>query len=348
MQIKLEKVYKNKLLQHILFWLVSSYIMLHLFADSGQIEKIDYIYTALFQSTLITGVYVNLFLLIPKLLSRKKYFLYIVSLIIVIAASVEINILFFDKLVDHILPGYYFISYYEFADILKFVVVYIAITSLIKLAKSWFVLSETTKKLTELQKEKAEIELVALKAQVNPHFLFNSLNVLYSLVLKKSDESPDAIIKLSDILRYVIYESGKDFVYLSEEVKLINDYLGLQQFRIDTNSKVEFRTEVKENNLKIAPMLFLPLVENSFKHGIKADTEQTYVDIYLKADQHEILFEIENNKRISEASEKDKHTGIGLSNIKNRLNLLYPDKHLLEINESDSFFHIKLIIRNEN
>ena len=110
-----------------------------------------------------------------------------------------VGFVLFDKLVDHILPGYYFISYYEFTDILKFVVVYITVTSLIKLAKSWFELSDTNKRLEALQKEKIETELKALKGQINPHFLFNSLNVLYSLVLKKSDESPDAIIKLSDI-----------------------------------------------------------------------------------------------------------------------------------------------------
>jgi sensor histidine kinase YesM len=342
------KIYKNRWLQHILFWIGSSYVLLHLFAGSGRAEKIDYIYTLLFEGTLMAGVYINLFVLIPELLSKKKFFFYIITLITVIAGSAAINVLFFNKLVDYILPGYYFISYYTFADILKFVVVYVAVTSLLKLAKGWFALSETTKKIAELQKEKAEIELKALKAQVNPHFLFNSLNVLYSLVLKNSEESADAIIKLSDILRYVIYESGKDFVYLSEEVKLINDYLGLQQFRIDSNSKVTFRTDVKKKNLKIAPMLFLPLVENSFKHGIKADIEPTYVDIYLKADELEILFEIENNKGIPEQYEREKQEGIGLSNIRERLNLLYPSGHLLEIKESDTFFRIKLMIRNES
>jgi sensor histidine kinase YesM len=342
------QIYKNRLLQHLLFWIVSTYVLLHLFATSGKIEKIDFLYTFLFQITLIPGIYINLCWLIPVLLGRKKMIFFIGTLILVIAGTAFMNLFFFDALVDFILPGYYFISYYEFTDIAKFVTVYILVTSLIKLAKSWFVLSEADKQVARLQKEKTEIELKALKAQVNPHFLFNSLNVLYSLALKKSEESPDVIVKLSDILRYVIYESGKEFVALSDEVKLIQDYLDLQRYRIESKTKVTFITDIKEDHLTIAPMLFLPLVENSFKHGVRADIRPAYVDIILKADSQEIQFEIENNKGNSGSVDVEKPSGIGLSNIKNRLSLLYPSNHLLEINESDTFFRIKLIIRNEN
>ena len=319
-----------------------------MFSNTGKIEKIDYIYTALFHINIVVAVYINLLWLIPGLLSRKKILLYILSVTLVIVGSAELNIIFFDKLVDYVLPGYYFISYYEFTDIIKFVTVYVVITSLIKLAKSWFKLSETNKRLTELQKEKTEIELKALRAQVNPHFLFNSLNVLYSLVLKKSDESPKAIIMLSDILRYVIYESNKDFVRLRGEVKLINDYISLQRYRVDDNSDIQFTSDLKEKNLKIAPMLFLPLIENSFKHGIKGDTGKTYVNISLVGERSYIQFEIDNNKGFVEQLEKDKHSGIGLTNIKNRLNLLYPGKHELEINDDNEVFRIKLVIRYED
>jgi sensor histidine kinase YesM len=347
-QISINKLLKNRVLQHTLFWLLSYYVLLQMFASSTGIQKIDCIYTALFHVSLIIGVYINLYILIPNFLSNKKYFQYIFLLLIVIAGSSELNIVFFDKLVDIILPGYYFISYYEFTDILKFVVVYIVVTSLVKLAKSWFKLSDANKKLSELQKEKIETELNALKGQINPHFLFNSLNVLYSLVLKQSPESPDAIIKLSDILRYVIYGSNKDYVNLNEEIKLINDYLGLQKFRIDKDSKVDFNYDIEDDNLKIAPMLLLPLVENSFKHGIKGDIFQTYVHITLKAGKREICFEIKNNKGFAEQKEPDKPSGIGLSNIKNRLSLIYPGMHIFEIKETDNFFQVTLIIRNEN
>jgi hypothetical protein len=346
--IKPKKNDQNRLLQHILFWSFSYYILLRFFSNSEKIQKIDYIYTALFHISIVVGVYLNLLILIPKLLNRRKFFFYFISLALVIAGTAEFNILFFDNWVDYVLPGYYFISYYEFNDILKFVTVYIVSTSLIKLAKSWFELSKTNQRLLELQKEKTEAELKALKSQINPHFLFNSLNVLYSLVLKKSEESPDAIIKLSDILRYVIYETKKEYVSLSEEIKLINDYLDLQKFRIDNDSTVDFKYVIENNNLKIAPMLLLPLVENSFKHGIKGDIDKTFVTIFLRGNSEETIFEIKNNKGKAEQIDMGKNDGIGLNNIADRLKLIYPNYHTFEINESTDLFEVKLTIRNED
>jgi sensor histidine kinase YesM len=342
--IRSDVLYKNRILQHVLFWMVSYYILLRFFAGSGQIQKIDYIYTALFHVNIIIGVYINLTILIPKLLGRKKFIRYAIFLLLVMVGSAELNIVFFDKLVDLILPGYYFISYYEFTDSLKFVVVYTGATSLLKLSKSWFELLKINKLYAELQKEKTEAELKALKGQINPHFLFNSLNVLYSLAIKKAGESAEVIIQLSDILRYVIYDSNKDFVNLTDEIKLIQNYLGIQKYRIDKESKIDFNVDVKDDDLKIAPMLFLPLVENSFKHGIKGDIIKTYVEIELTADRHEIHFEIKNNKGLSEDLITDKQGGVGLSNIRNRLNLIYPENHIFDITENDNFFQVKLII----
>jgi sensor histidine kinase YesM len=345
--IRFYAIYKNRIMQHILFWVVSYYILLRFFVGSGQIQRIDYIYTALFHINLIIGVYVNLIILIPKLLGKRKFVFYGISLLLVIAGSAELNIVFFDKLVDLVLPGYYFISYYEFTDSLKFVVIYIGITSLIKLSKSWFELLKINKLFAELQKEKTEAELKALKGQINPHFLFNSLNVLYSLAIKKSGESAEVIIQLSDILRYVIYDSNKDDVNLKDEIKLITDYLSIQKYRIDSDSKVDFKVDVRDDDLKIAPMLFLPLVENSFKHGIKGDIVKTYVDIELTADRHEIHFEIKNNKGASENLAVINEGGVGLTNIRNRLKLIYPERHNFDITENDNFFQVKLIIRTK-
>lgn len=341
------KIAKNRVVQHSLFWLLSFVITIQFFSNNG-IKKIDIIYTVIFHFTLVASVYLNLKWFFPYFFKKRKFAYYAILLMVSCILFSFANQFVFNNVVDYIFPGYYFISVYSFFDLLKFHTVYAIIALLLKVALEWFTQEDAKYKLTIIEKEKAEIELKVLRAQVNPHFLFNSLNVLYSLVLKKSDESPDAIIKLSDILRYVIYDSNKDYVTLKEEIKLISDYLSLQKFRIDSNSKVDFKFDVKDGNLKIAPMLILPLVENSFKHGIKGDIDQTYVEIYLKANQDEIRFEIENNKGISEQIEKDEHSGIGLSNIKNRLNLIYPNKHVFELKENDSFFQIKLIIRNEN
>ena len=342
-----KKIIQNRIIHHILFWILSYFVLLSLFSTSSEISKVDYIYTSIFLITLVLGVYINLLVLIPRLLSSKKILLYVILLLSVLFAGSLFNMLLFNRFIDYLLPGYYFISYYSFFDILKFFLVFISITTLIKLSKEWFQLIESKQKLVEIEKEKVEIELKALRSQVNPHFLFNSLNVLYSLALKKAKETPEAITKLSDILRYVIYDSNVDRVKLSAEVELINNYLSIQNHRIDNTSKIVFNTDIQDD-IHIPPMLFLPLVENSFKHGIKGDVSGTYINIYLSAKGHEVIFEIENNKGSTDQIEKESRGGIGITNIKQRLTLLYPDRHFFEISENENVFKVLLKIKNEN
>ncbi len=332
------------MLQHILFWCVSFYVLLRLFASSGKVEKIDYIYTALFHISLIVGIYANLSILIPKFLSKKRYFLYGILLIGIIIGTAKFNILFFDKWVGYVLSGYYFISYYEFIDIIKFVVVYIGITSLIKLSKGWFELSEANHRLNQLQKEKIETELKALKGQINPHFLFNSMNSIYSLSLNKSEKTPEIILKLSDIMRYIIYEANADFVHLTKEVAYLKDYIDLQKLRSDNRATITFDIKGELSNIIIAPLLFFPLVENSFKHGIKGATGKSFVSILLDISKEKIKFRIENNKGITDNVEKKEYKGIGLDNVLKRLDMIYPNKHKIVISDINDTFTVELII----
>jgi len=213
----------------------------------------------------------------------------------------------------------------------------------LKFTTEWFSQEDAKFKLSKIEREKVEIELKALRAQVNPHFLFNSLNVLYSLALKNAKETPELIIKLSDILRYVIYDSNKEKVSIKSEVELINNYLSLQEHRIDKTSIVSFETDI-QNDIKIAPMLFLPLVENSFKHGVKGDISNTYVNIKIKTTNKILYFEIENNKGTVENTDEKKDGGIGLANIKKRLHLLYANNHILKIKDDENKFKVSLKI----
>jgi sensor histidine kinase YesM len=258
---KIKTIYRNRLVQHILFWFVSYYVLLNLFTPSGKIEKIDIIYTALFLATIIPGIYINLSKLIPQFLSKKRYFIYGIILAAVIMASAGFNLLFFDKWVSYLLPGYYFISYYEFFDIVKFVVTFVGITTLLKLSKGWFELSEAKHRLNQLQKEKAETELKALKGQINPHFLFNSLNSIYSLALNHSDKTPEIVLKLSDIMRYIIYEANVDRVKLTKEIQYLKDYIELQKLRTDNRATITFEISGDPENIRIAPLLFFPLID---------------------------------------------------------------------------------------
>lgn len=321
--------------------MLAFFVLINLFTDTA-FEKVDYIYTFLFVITLQIAVYFHRFFIIWRLKSKQLFYFLVLSWG-VIAFFALFNYYFFDAWVDKVLPGYYFISYYEVLDLLIYFFVFIVLTTFLKLSKDWWLQEDAKNKLMKTEKEKTEMELKALIAQVNPHFLFNSLNVLYSLAIKKSTGSPEAILKLSDVLRYVIYDSNKEKVKVSQEVDLINNYLGLQAYRTDEKTQVNFTTDISQD-MELAPLLLLPLIENSFKHGVKGDIDSTYVNINLSSDVEGVCFTIKNNKGESSAEELEGAGGIGLSNIKQRLELLYPGKYDFTVNEQVKDFEVILKI----
>ncbi|MBX2844071.1 MAG: sensor histidine kinase [Flammeovirgaceae bacterium] len=333
--------------QHLLFWVLSFFGFAYLFKIGNAIQSIDYFYAGFFHISLVVGAYFNLIILIPKFFQKRKYFSYTILILFTIGTSYVLHNLVFDHLIELILPGYFIISFFDTVDILIFIITYLSTTSLLKLSRGWFKLQDLKHQLVKTEKEKYYSQLNALKAQINPHFLFNSLNVLHALALKNSDQSPDAIIKLSDILRYVIYDSNKEKIKISNEVKLIEDYISLQKYRIEESSKIKFSKQVEKDN-ELAPMLFLPLIENSFKHGIKGGLNNTYLKIRLSSDLSTTIFEIENNKGKSEGIDLAGEGGIGLQNMKNRLKLIYPERHVFKIIEIGEMFKVKLLIKHEN
>ncbi|WP_222931482.1 sensor histidine kinase [Xanthovirga aplysinae] len=340
----MKKLIQNRVIHHTLFWGITYWVLLSIFTEGIKASKIEYIYTGIFIFPLLFGVYINLLLLIPKLLYRKYYFLYTSTVTLGILISSKMNLLLFEKYIDQFLPGYYFISYYELDDICLFSLTLIVLTTLLKLSKERFLLQEEKQKVVSLEKEKAEAELKLLSNQLNPHFLFNSLNVLYSLAINKKEETPHAIIQLSDTLRYVIYEANQEMVPLEAEIALINNYIELQKYRTGSKAKIDFKEEVEYPETKIAPMLLLPLVENSFKHGIKGDLENTFLKASLKANEKKVEFRIQNNKGISQEIKKHQNGGLGLKSIKKRLQLIYPDNHQFETSEDHHSFSVKLSI----
>lgn len=333
--------FSGKTLPQLLFWTVAYFILLNIFTGSSPWKKIDHIYTAIFLVTLIMAVTVNFWVVMPRYLHRKRYGLFMLFTAINILAFTFFNQVLFDRLIDYVLPGYYFISYYAYTDLLRFFFVFVTLTTLLHLSWEWYRLQETRHRMVVLEKEKVDAELKAFTNQVNPHFLFNSLTVLYSLSLKNAGETSGAIIKLSDILRYVIYESSAGQVALRSEVALIHNYIDLQRYRVDDSARIEFSTEIEDENARIMPMLFLPLVENSFKHGIKGDVAGTFISIVLQSANGVITFRIGNNKSDAVSVERPAG-GIGLKNIKDRLALVYPGRHSLEVRESEKLFWVEL------
>ena len=198
------------------------------------------------------------------------------------------------------------------------------------------------------QKQKADLinqnqasELALLRSQVNPHFLFNTLNNIYSLVLKKSEDAPTAMMKLSSIMRYMLYESNAEKVLLEKEIEYINSFIELQKLRISDSGFVELTINGNISNRLIAPMLLIPFIENAFKHGSK-NVKSPGIIINFKMEQNKILFEVINYFSTSDSFDKDKIGGIGLSNIKRRLELIYHNKHKLDINIDKNKYKINL------
>jgi two-component system LytT family sensor kinase len=184
------------------------------------------------------------------------------------------------------------------------------------------------------------MQLIFLQSQVNPHFLFNTINDIYALSLKKSDKTPEALLQLSGLLRYALYDNKEMMVPLNKELVYINDYLNLQRTGYENLFYVTFETEGNNDNWNIPPMLLLPFVENACKHGVTND-ESNPVRIFLSVNDGQLIFTVANRIRVAQ---KDAEGGIGIENIRRRLELLYPAKHSLRIKEDNDTFIVQLQI----
>jgi two-component system, LytTR family, sensor kinase len=184
--------------------------------------------------------------------------------------------------------------------------------------------------------EKHEAELNFLKSQTNPHFLFNTLNNIFSLSRDKSDLAPESIIKLSKILRFMLYETGGRYIALEQEVKIISDYIDLEKLRYDESLRVNFNYDVDDMKQPIPPLLLIPLVENAFKHGVSETTGDPFIDIHLSAKCQQVNFVIKNSSE-SSSSDPPMKKNIGLGNLRRQLELLYEDYNLSTKRENATF-----------
>ena len=218
---------------------------------------------------------------------------------------------------------------------------FVVLTTLIKLSKSWFVLKDLQQQLLGLEKERVDMELAALQAQVNPHFFFNTLNSIYSLSLNNDSRLPATVLQLSQIMRYYLYESKGEKVPLEKEIAILKDYIQLQ--RIRSNEKLDLQLEMEggADGKQIAPLLLLTLTENAFKHGAKGEAGASYIYIKAVVNDDAFQFQISNNKGKADADLNDVK-GLGLENLRRRLELLYPQKHELAIRETVSDFTVEL------
>jgi len=331
-----------RILQHLAFWVLSFFVFLYIFKTGAKPEKVDYVYTLLFQLSLIPAVYINIELLLPKLGNRKRILFYLFSLAAIIIFFAWINYNFFDKWSAKVFPDYFFISYFTLREIILFFSVYIIISTLLKLSKSWFLVSGLQKELLEKEKQKTEVELKALKAQINPHFFFNTLNSIYSMALDKDERLPGTVLQLSDLMRYFLYEAKDNFVPLEKELAVADNYIALQKIRSGEQLSIEIVKQGDVNGQKIAPLLLITFLENAFKHGAKGSSGNTFIKLDIKVEKNKLNLMIENNKGLVDEINTGEHNGLGLENAKRQLELLYPGKHLLNIKDQPDRFVVAL------
>ncbi|MBU3012345.1 histidine kinase [Polaribacter vadi] len=197
------------------------------------------------------------------------------------------------------------------------------------------------KSIIKLKSEKEKTELMHLKSQVNPHFFFNMLNNLYGLVAKDAKKAQELILKLSDMMRYSIYEGDNETVLLSQEISYLENYIELHKMRYHKNIDVQFKVDVDNNEIEIMPLLFIILLENAFKHGVENLRDHAFLHINLIEKNKKVNFEIVNN---FDNSEENEEKGIGLHNLKRRLELVYPKKHILSTSKKDNIYKAQLNI----
>ena len=331
-----------RIMQHVVFILVIYFILLNIFKFNSPPARVDYVYTTLFLVTVLPVVYLHLYWLLPQLRRKQFLFYYSIPLALITAASIWINIQLFDHWSATLFPGFYFISYYTWWEISLFFVAFIILTTLLKLSKSWFLVNRLQRELLEKEKQRVQEELKALKAQVNPHFFFNTLNSIYSMSLDKDERLPGTILQLSELMRYFLYQSNEDLVPLAKEIEVLNDYIALQRIRSDQRLEITTVIEGDAGQQKIAPLLLIPFVENSFKHGVKGEVGATFINLKISLNGNSLNFFLENNKGTVDVVENNDHKGLGLGNVKRRLELLYPGRHHLLIQDKGKDFIVNL------
>ncbi|REA55259.1 hypothetical protein DSL64_28255 [Dyadobacter luteus] len=228
----------------------------------------------------------------------------------------------------------------DYVSLILFLIVW-AVAMAVKISAQWR-LSEQKMIISETEKAKAELSF--LKAQINPHFLFNTLNNIYSLAVAKSDHTADGILKLSQLLRYITEEASVDFVPLHHEIRCLENYIDLQRLRLNSKSKVHFEIEGSTENQLIAPLIFINFVENAFKYGISNRYENS-IEIKIRAKGRSIEFSCRN--QIFETTPETDREGVGIANTEKRLQLLYPGQHQLDIRNENSFFEVVLKLNSD-
>lgn len=334
------RLQNHDVFRHIMFWIFVAMLVTLLEAKQSNFLFVlsNELINVFFYGLL---VYFNLNYLVKNYLYKNKFFIYATLMILAAVIITPIKaVVFYMKFTHYPLTRNELIQNLNWYFLLH---VFVAgVSTVIKIIADW---ARQMRERQELENQTMQSELRFLKSQINPHFLFNTLNNLYALTLKKSDDAPEIVIKLSEMMRYMLYDCNEKQVLLSKEIEYLQNYLDLERLRQHKTTDIKFDVIGDIGQQTIAPLLFIPFLENSFKHGITNSLEASFIHIRLTARGNQVEFDIENSRPVQLPSTGMKRSGgIGLVNVKRRLQLLYPEAYQLDIQENPDTYHVTLKI----
>ncbi len=333
---------KLTLLLHFSFWVL--YVTYRIYDIEGYVGmRKAIIYTCVSLAFHVTASYIHYFFIFPVWLRQKNIKKYLVLVVLLIASFVSFRIFTENIVLAPLSDTSYYYKTIKLPRIISCVwdvSVFLFFTGMIRFTIDRFEL-EGERKLLENQKLMAELNY--LKAQINPHFLFNTLHNLNYLMYSGSKNATDVIIKLSNIMRYMIYDANRERVQLTRELAYMEDYIHLESIRLNNSFRLNFKKDGDFTNVEVAPLLLITLLENAFKHGIRDAEPDCWIECNLQVTNTQILFDACNKKLL--IPKNDHPSGFGLANLKKRLQLSYPEKHSLHIEENEQTYFIELILQ---
>ncbi len=345
-------IFRHRYLWHVLFWIV---MYLGYVINYGGYGNGDYIGEAIINAVLLPVrmlfTYIMLYLLLPALFLKKKYKKFILVTLahaFLFGLTIWLALRFCISIKDYVCYSKYPVFYFHkiFVSIVgNYGITLVAM--IFKLFKWWY-LDQQYK--VELEREKLASELKYLKGQIHPHFLFNTLNNLYALTLKNSNQASDVVLKLSSLLDYMLYCSNLETVKLEKELGILESYIDLEKIRYGDRLNLEYKINGDASKIEVAPLVLFPFVENAFKHGASKDRANPNIKITVNIVNSCVELQVINSLPSELKEEDNSNGGIGLKNIRRQLDLLYPDNHELKVEKKNNTYKVVLKIncKNEN
>jgi len=330
---------------HLLFWVVV--FLMYWLTYGGYLDRYheEFIIGLTLLPVRILGTYSLIYLILPFATKKKKFITF--GILVIVHAFLYGFLIWISLYFPNLFPGYCDFSQYSLFYLPKIFNKLISnygipiLAAAIIIFKKWYIDDQMNKKLAE---EKLAAELSFLKSQVHPHFLFNTLNNLYALTLIKSEKTPDMVLKLSGLLDYMIYKSNDDFVPLKKELEILEGYIELEKMRYNERLELHYEIQGEVDDHRIAPLILLPFIENSFKHGASNDRTKPNIKILLKVVPDYLQLNIVNSIPVENTKDGPVSEGIGLKNVRRRMELIYPGQHDLMIKPGRKQFEVDLKI----